>query len=77
MSAFKYCPLIWNFSSKTESKSINEIHKRTLRLIYDTEDATFEDVLEKDKSRTIHEENIHKLLVEIYKSIHYISPPIR
>ena len=43
MSTFKYCPLIWVFCAKTENKSINKIHKRTLRLIYDTEDATFED----------------------------------
>ena len=60
------------FCGKTENKYINKIHKRTLRLIYDTEDATFEDLLERDKSRTIHEDNIHTLLVEIYKSVHYI-----
>ena len=30
------------FYVETEKKSINKIHKRTLRLIYDTEDATFE-----------------------------------
>ena len=33
MSTFKYCPLIWMFRGKTENKSINKIHKRTLRLI--------------------------------------------
>ena len=70
MSTFKYCYLIWVFYGKTKNKSINKIHKRTLRLIYDTEDATFEDLLGRDKSRTIHEDNLHKLLVEIYKSIH-------
>ena len=58
------------FCGKIENKSINKIHKRTFRLIYDTEDATFEDLLERDKSRTIHEDNLRKLLVEVYKSIH-------
>ena len=43
---------------------------RTLRLIYDMEDATFEDLLEKDKSRTISEDNIHTLLAESYKLMH-------
>ena len=38
--------------------------------------ATFEDLLERGTSRTIHEDNIRILLSEIYKSIHYISPPI-
>ena len=59
--------MLWG---KIENKSINKIHKRTLRLIYDRKDATFEDLLERDKSRTIHEDNLNKLLVEIYKSIH-------
>ena len=70
MSTFKYCHLIWVFCGKTENKSINKIHKRTLRLIYDREDATFEDLLGRNKSQTIHEDNLHELLVEIYKSIH-------
>ena len=62
------------FCGKTENKSINKTYKRTLQLIYNTEDATFEYLLERDKSRTIHEDNIHTVLVEIYKSIPYISP---
>ena len=42
----------------------------TLRLIYDTNNTTFEDLLERDKSRTIHEDNLHKLLTEIHKSMY-------
>ena len=41
------------FCDKTENKSISKIYKRTLRVICDTEDAAFEDLLEKDNSRTI------------------------
>ena len=70
MSTFKYCPLVWVFCDKIENKSINRIHKRTLQLIYDEEDANFEYLLERDKSQTIHENNLQKLLLEIYKSIH-------
>ena len=48
--------------------------KCTLGLIYDTEDAIFEDLSERerDELQTIHEDNIyeHKLPDEIYKSIH-------
>ena len=64
------------FCGKTENKSINKIHKSTLRLIYDTVDGSFEDLLERNKPRNIHEDNIHTLLVETYKPIHYISQPI-
>ena len=40
------------------------------------EDANFEDLAIKDSSWTIHENNIHTLLTEIYKSLNHISPPI-
>ena len=44
--------------------------------MYDTENATFEDLLDRSKSRTIHEDVAYTLLVEIYISTHYINPPI-
>ena len=40
------------------------------------EDANFEDLLMKDSSWTIHENNIRKLLIEIHKSLNHISLPI-
>ena len=51
--------------AKLRTNPLIKSTKRTLPLIYDTEDATFEDLLGRDKSRTIHEDNLHKLLVEI------------
>ena len=76
MSALKYCPLIWTFCNKTSNNQINEIHKRTLRLVYEMEDANFEDLLLKENSWNVHENKIHTLLIEIYKSINNLSPPI-
>ena len=76
MSAFKYCPLIWMFCNKTLNNQINKIHKRTLRLVYEMEDANFEYLLLKNNSSNVHENNIHTLLTEIYKSINNLSPPI-
>ena len=67
MLAFKYCPLIWMFCNKTSNNQINRIHKRTLRLVYEMQDANFEDLLLKDNSWNVHESNIHTLLTEIYK----------
>ena len=39
-------------------------------------DANFEDLLLKDNSWNVHESNIRTLLIEIYKSINNLSPPI-
>ena len=40
------------------------------------EDANFEDLLLKDNSWNVHENSMHTLLIEIYKSINNLSPPI-
>ena len=40
------------------------------------EDANFEDLLLKGNSWNVHKSNIHTLLIEIYKSINSLRPPI-
>ena len=40
------------------------------------QDANFKDLLLKDDSWNIHESKIHTLVIEIYKSINNLSPPI-
>ena len=76
MSLFRYCPLIWMFCNKTSNNSINKIHKRTLRLIYQSEGENFEELLQRDNSTTIHTRNIQNLMSEIYKTIHKLNPPL-
>ena len=53
------------FCSKTANNLINTILKRSLRVIYEMKDANFEDLLIKDNSWTLHENNIHTFLIEI------------
>ena len=76
MSTFTYCRLIWTCCSQTKDNLINKIHKRSLRVIYEMQDANFEDLLINDSSWTVHKNNTHTLLIEIYKSLNHISPPI-
>ena len=76
MSALKYCPVIWMFCNKTSKNQINKIHKRFLRLVYEMQGANFEDLLLQDNSWNVHESNIHTLLIEIYKSINNLNPPV-
>ena len=66
---FKYCPLIWMFCSCSSNKTINRLHERTLRLVYDDYSSSFETLLERDSSFTIHHQNILSMLIEIYKSL--------
>ena len=75
MSTFTYCSLIWMYFSKTANSLIKKIHKYSLRVSYEMEDANFDDLLIKDSSWTIYENNVHTLLIEIYKSLNHIGPP--
>ena len=73
-SQFSYCPLIWMFRSRTLNSRINNLHERALRLVYKDQISSFEQLLQRDKSFCIHDRNLQKLAIEMYKVKHNISP---
>ena len=68
-SQFKYCPLVWMFCGRKANNRINRLHERALRVIYDNYNLNFSELLEKDKSFTIHHQNIQILCIEMYKIV--------
>ena len=75
-SIFKYCPLVWMFHGRQINNKINRLHERALRMIYNEYEDSFEDLLQRDNSFTVHENNIKKLLVELYKILNGLSSQI-
>ena len=57
-SQFGYCPLVWMFHSRSLNNKINRIHERALRITYNDKSSSFQNLLEKDNSGTIHHRNI-------------------
>ena len=74
MSNVSYCPLIWLFCSKGANNEINRTHKQALRALYGDYESTFEELLDRNKSLTIHKKNLQRLMVEIYKTINHLNP---
>ena len=74
MSQFSYCPLVWMCHSRTLNNKINKLHERALRLVYDDRQSTFEELLNIDKSVTIHHRNLQVLATELYKVHHRLAP---
>ena len=72
-SQFSYCPLIWMFCSRRINRKINHIHERALRLVYDNYTTSFDDLLKKDNTVSIHHRNIHYVAIEMYKVCKYIG----
>ena len=73
-SRYSYCPLIWMFHSRTINNKINCLHDRALRIVYSDFKSSFEGLLMKDNSFSIHEINIQSLAIEICKFLNGLSP---
>ena len=75
-SQFNYCSLIWMLRSRTMNNKINHLHERSLRILYSDQSSTFEELLERDKTFSIHHKNVQSLAIEIYKFVNDLFPEI-
>ena len=75
-SQFNYCPLVWMFCLRASNNKIKKIHERALRVCQNDYVSTFENLLYNTNSLDIHSKNIQKLMIEIYKCLNHLSPPI-
>ena len=73
-SQFNYCSLIWMFHNRTLNNKINKLHERALRLVYKNVDSSFQELLDLDNSKTIHQKNLQRLAIEMYKVKNNIAP---
>ena len=74
MAQFNYCPLIWMCHDRTHNNKINRLHERCLRLIHNDKRSSFEDLLEKDNSVSIHHKNLQALANEMFQ-VHTKTSP--
>ena len=64
-SQFGYCPLVWMFCGRKSNNRINHLHERALRIVYNDNQSSFENLLRKDRSVSIHHKNIRSFPIEI------------
>ena len=75
-SQFNYCPLVWMCHSRTLNNRINNIHLRALRIVHQDTQSSFEELLQKDNSVSVHMKNLQYLATEIFKVKYGLSPII-
>ena len=74
ISQFSYCPLVWMFHSRNINTRINNLHFRALRMVYRDETSTYEELLKKDGTVTIHHRNLQCLAIEMFKVDKGLAP---
>ena len=75
-SQYGHCVEVWMFTSRKLNDKINSIHKRALQAVYLDYSSTFAELLEKDKSITIHQRNVQLVAIEMFKAAKEIGPDI-
>ena len=55
---------------------INRLHEKCMRLIYGDKTSSFEELLDQDKSVSIHNRNVQMLVTEMFKVYRGMSPII-
>ena len=64
------------FHSRKLNNKINRLHERCLRLIYGDRGSSYKELLDKDNSVPIHQKNLQKLAIEMFKAYTGIAPQI-
>ena len=73
---FNYCRFNWMLHSRKNNNKIKHLHERCLHLIYSDKKSSYENLLEKDNSASIHRKNIQALAIEMFKVKHKLCPEI-
>ena len=73
-SQLNYAPLIWMFSGNEATTKMNKIHYRSLKVVHNSYYITYEELLEINKSVTIHQKHLQFLAIEVFKSIMHLNP---
>ena len=71
-SQIEYCHLIRVFNSREFNNKTNRIHERALRITYKDKSSSFQELLDKDNSVSIHHRNIQKLARERSTVTHFL-----
>ena len=72
-SQFNYVPLLWMFCRKTLYSKIEKIHRKTLKVIYESND-TYDNLLLQSSTVSVHQRHLRFLMTEIYKNISQLNP---
>ena len=75
-SYLSYCPIAWMCHSRNLNNKISKLHERCLRIAYNDKLSSFQNLLDQDRSVSLHTRNLQTLAIEMYKVSRGIAPKI-
>ena len=73
---FNRCPLIWMLHSRSNNNKIKHLQEPRLQLVYNSKHSSYEELLIKNGTLSIHHRNIETLATEMLKVNYELSPEI-
>ena len=73
-SQFNYAPLVSMFAGKTSINKICKIHHKTLHVIQNGYQKSYDELLDINKGVNIHQKHLRILALEVSKSIMHVNP---
>ena len=73
---FIYCLLTWMCHSRTMNNKISRLHERCLFIVHGDKTSSFDKLLEKERSVTIHARYLQTLTTEMFEIYKNLSPVI-
>ena len=74
LSNFNFCPVVWNFCSKTAARKIEKIQERALRFLTGCNTLSYIELLQKTGSTTMYINRMKCIAVEVFKCIYNLNP---
>ena len=65
---------LWMFTNKNLMLKINKMHRRTLRVVFDDYNNTYEELLASHNDISIHQKHVKHLPTEVYKFLANLNP---
>ena len=69
-----FCPLVWHFCSKTNTGNVRKIHFRALKFIFQDFDTSYENLIFRAGTTSLHLSRLRGLALETFKIIYENSP---
>ncbi len=74
LSNFNYCPIVWHFCGKVNTKKIEKIQERALRFMFNDKKSSYSSLLEKCGYNTLLIRCIKTIATEVFNSFNNLNP---